>query len=44
MLIVTVPIKELLAGKIDVEMKLIELSTIILLMLIFFRGGIERSN
>ena len=44
MLIATVPIKELFASKIDVKMKLIKLSTIILLMLISFRGGVKRFN
>ena len=44
MLIATVLIKEPPAGKIDMEIKLIKLSTIILLMLISFRGGVERSN
>jgi len=43
-LIATVLIKEPPAGKIDVEIKLIELSTTILLILISFRGGVERSN
>ena len=44
MSIATVLIKELLASKIDVEIKLIKLSTTILLMLISFRGGVEKSN
>ena len=44
MSIVTVLIKEPPASKIDIKIKLIELSTTILLILISFKDGVEKFN